>query len=168
MLTTPTIVDREPQLYAAVHRTVSMADFGSIIGPSFGAVAEFVAQHSAEDSGPSFIKYTVIDMEGVMELEFGIPIEKRVEGSGEVFVSELPSGRYATVTHTGPYDELYTVTSMLVGWAKENGVEWDSAPEGAGERFVSRIEWYLNDPADTPADQLQTRLDFKVKASTAV
>jgi len=168
MLTTPTIVDRDAQLYAAVHRTVSLTDLGSIVGPAFDVVADFVRQHSGEDSGPSFIKYTVVDMEGLMQLEFGIPLDTAVEGSGEVFVGELPAGRYATVTHTGSYDDLYDVTGMLVGWAKENGVEWDSAPEGAGERFVSRVEWYLNDPAATPVEQLETRLDFKVRASSGV
>lgn len=75
----------------------------------------------------------------------------------------MPAGRYATVTHTGSYDELYSVTGMFVGWAKERGVEWDSEPDGPGERFVSRLELYLNDPADTPPTELVTRLEFKLR-----
>jgi effector-binding domain-containing protein len=102
-------------------------------------------------------------MEGLMELEFGVPITTDIEATGEFFIGELPAGRYATITHTGSYDELYDVTALLVGWAKERGVEWDSEPAGAGERFVSRVETYLNDPGETPEDQLVTRLDFKVR-----
>ena len=49
MLTTPTIVDRDAQLYAAVRRTVSMADFGAIVGPSFGAVDELTRERLNAD-----------------------------------------------------------------------------------------------------------------------
>lgn len=167
MLTTPTIVDREAQRYVAVRRAVSMADFGAMAAETSDLVIAFAKAQTGE-LAPSFIKYNVIDMDGLLDLEFGVPVTGDLEPSGEFFVGELPAGSYATVTHTGSYDELYDVTAMLVGWAKERGVQWDSAPAGAGERFVSRTETYLNDPGEVPQHELVTRLDIKVReASTA-
>ena len=162
MLTTPTIVDRPAQRYVAVRRSVTMNEFGAMAAATSDLVIAFAKQQTGE-LAPSLIKYNVVDMAGIMQLEFGVPITSEIEVSGEFFVDELPAGRYATVTHTGPYDELYDVTGLLVGWAKERGVEWDSAPEGNGERFASRLETYLNDPGEVPPEQLVTRLDFKVR-----
>ena len=167
MLTTPEIVDRDSLPYIALRRSVPMGAIGEIAPATHDLVLDFVRDAGAEPGAP-FIKYNVIDMEGLMELEFGVLLTDAIEPTGEFLVSELPAGRYATVTHTGSYDELYDVTSLLVGWAKERGVAWDSAPEGVGERFVSRVELYLNDPADVAPEQLVTRLDFKVReASTS-
>ena len=162
MLTTPQIVDREAQRYVAVRRTVSMNELGDIAAATSDLVIEF-AREAGQTSSETFIKYNVIDMEGLMELEFGVPITGDVATSGEFFTGEIPAGRYATVTHTGPYDELYDANAMLVGWAKERELSWDSEPAGAGERFASRLETYLNDPGEVPADSLMTRLDFKVR-----
>jgi len=166
MLTTPQIVDRDAQPYAAVRRSIPMSELGGIVGPSFDLVLGFVRQSTDDEPGPPFIRYDLIDMEGVMELEFGIPLSSPVEASGEIVVGELPAGRYATVTHTGSYDELYDVTAILVGWAKERGIEWDSTPEGSGERFVSRIESYLNAPSDVPEDELVTELYVKLRPAS--
>lgn len=163
MLTLPTIIDREAQAYVAVRRSIPMAELGSIAAATHDIVIDFVRDTAGVEGGAPFIKYDLIDMEGTMELEFGVPITGSVEPTDEIVLGELPAGRYATVTHTGSYDELYDVTAALVGWAKERGVDWDSQPEGAGERFVSRIESYENDPGEVPESELVTTLYFKVR-----
>lgn len=145
-----------------MRRSVTMNELGGMAAATSDLVIEFAKQQTGE-LAPSIIKYDVIDMEGIMELEFGVPITGDIEVSGEFFIGELPAGRYATVTHTGPYDELYDVTGLLVGWAKERGVKWDSEPEGIGERFASRTETYLNDPGEVPPHELVTRIDVKVR-----
>ena len=162
MLTTPTIVDRDSTPYVAVLRRVPMSEIGRISASTHDLVLDFVRQNGGEPGAP-LIKYNLVDMEGIMELEFGVLLNSDVTATGEFFVGELPAGRYATITHTGPYDELYDVTGLFVGWAKERGIAWDSEPEGAGERFVSRVETYLNDPADVAEQELVTQLDFKVR-----
>ena len=162
MLTTPTIVDRDSTPYVAVLRRVPMSEIGRISASTHDLVLDFVRQGGGEPGAP-LIKYNLVDMDGIMELEFGVLLNSDVTATGEFFVGELPAGRYATITHTGPYDELYDVTGLFVGWAKERGIAWDSEPEGAGERFVSRVETYLNDPADVAEQELVTQLDFKVR-----
>ncbi len=62
----------------------------------------------------------------------------------------LAAGDYGVVRYTGPYDTLFEVNAVLVGWAKERGVVWDAETGPAGDRFAARVEYYHTDPAQNP------------------
>ncbi|RYE10650.1 MAG: AraC family transcriptional regulator [Hyphomicrobiales bacterium] len=162
MLTLPKIVERPATYYAGVPAEVTMP-FDAAIGPLMGEAAAYLAGAGVRDFGPALFKYDVIDMPR-LEMQFGFATPGPVNGSERVSAGTIPAGRYATLTYTGPYDDLESVTAVLIGWARQKGIEWDSTATAAGERFVSRLEIYLNGPDDEPDPQkLVTEIWIKVR-----
>lgn len=68
---------------------------------------------------------------------------------------EIPAGRCAILTYTGPYNEISKPYSWLFSeWLPNSGLEPADFPV---------FEQYLNDPRTTPAAELQTRICLPVK-----
>jgi effector-binding domain-containing protein len=89
-------------------------------------------------------------MERQLEIETGVPVADPVPGEGRVFMGVLPAGRYATLTHIGPYDDLIDANEALQQWAREQRLEWAMSETDEGDRFESRFEVYVTDPGDEP------------------
>jgi effector-binding domain-containing protein len=110
-----------------------------------------------------FFKYNVIDMDGELEIEVGIPIRSSVEGEGEIVTGTLPAGRYATVRLVGHPQELYQVTGDLLAWAEAQGLRFDRQDSPSGELWECRLEVYHTDPAVEPdMNKWETTLLFKL------
>jgi AraC family transcriptional regulator len=79
---------------------------------------------------------------------FVVPADARLpEGVTE---KRLPAGRYAHITHVGPYTQLGDAWSRLMGeWLPRSG-------HRVGEG--SSYEIYRNNPGNAPPDQLRTEL----------
>jgi effector-binding domain-containing protein len=92
-------------------------------------------------------------------MEAGVPTAAPVAGDGEVIAGTLPAGRYATVTHIGPFDQLADATAALLDWAARQGLTWDTTDTDAGQRWAARIEFYLTDPREEP-DPAKWRTDL--------
>lgn len=161
MLTLPRIVEREAQHYAAVSAEVHIP-FGEQIGPLMGEAAGYLAG-TGSDFGPAVFKYNVIDMPR-LEVELGFVTPSAVAGNARVRPGVLPAGRYVTTTYFGHYDNLESVTAVVIGWAKQKGIEWDSTPGPDGESFVSRVEIYPNGPDDEPdPEKWETQIFIKIR-----
>jgi len=66
-----------------------------------------------------------------------------------------PAGQYAVFTHLGPYDGLHNLwKSIYRHWVPATGYRL---------RDVPGFDLYLNDPRDTPPDQLRTELYLPVE-----
>lgn len=162
MLTLPRIVDRDETHYAAVAAEVHMP-FGEAIGPLMGEAAGYLGSAGVKGFGPAVFKYNVIDMPR-LEVELGFVTLGPVAGNKRVKAGVLPAGRYVTTTYFGHYDNLESVTAVVIGWARQKGIEWDSTSTGSGERFVSRVEIYPNGPDDEPnSEKWETQIYIKVK-----
>ena len=59
------------------------------------------AKQSLDPAGPPFIRYHVIDMQGLMDVEMGIPVASILSGDGRISPGVLPAGRYASLIYTG-------------------------------------------------------------------
>lgn len=151
MLTLPKLVDRAETTYAAVAAEVRIP-FGEAIGPLMDEAAGYLAGAGVADFGPAVFRYDVIDMPR-LEMQFGFVTPTTIAGNGQVRPGVLPAGRYVTVTYVGPYDDLESVTAVVIGWARQKAIEWDSTAGAGGERFVSRFELYRNGPMDEPDPQ---------------
>jgi effector-binding domain-containing protein len=146
MITSPKIVERGEQPYVAVKSVVTMKEIGAVAGKFLGEVFGWVAGHGLAPAGAPFFKYNVIDMERGLEIEFGIPTANLVAGDDRVIVGVLPAGRYASLVHRGPYEQLYDANGALVDWIKEQGLAIDVTESPKGDRFGCRLEIYLTDP----------------------
>jgi effector-binding domain-containing protein len=160
--TGPSVIERAPQPYICVPRTVTMATLPSAADEIPGLLA-WLATHGTEPAGPPFIKYNVIDMARELQVEAGVPVAAPVAGDGQVRAGTLPGGRYAAVTHVGPYDQLVPAVRRLLDWAQGQGLTWDKQDSPEGQRWGCRLEIYPVNPAEQPDPaKWETELVFRL------
>jgi effector-binding domain-containing protein len=158
----PRVVNRAEQPYVAIRGVVTMRTIPEI-ADRFPEIFGWLSARGIDPAGAPFLKYNVIDMERQLDIEAGVPVATTVEGSDPIRPGVLPSGRFATVTHVGPFDQLIHVTRDLLDWAAERGLEWDMAQTAAGERWGCRLESYETDPNDEPdMSKWKTVLAFRL------
>jgi hypothetical protein len=103
----------------------------------------WLKQKGVTPTGPFFLRYHVIDMEGEMDIEYGVLGVEGVQGDGCVNAGVIPAGRYASLIYTG---SGLQGNKKLIEWAKANGIAWDRWDDPKGDAFRSRAETYLTDP----------------------
>ena len=113
----------------------------------FSAIAGCLASKGKEPDGPPFVIYYNMEMEN-LEVEFGFPVEKGIEGDGSIQATRTPSGKAVGALSIGPYEEAGPVYDALMKCVRDNGLEANGVA----------YEIYLNDPAETPPEQLKTRV----------
>ena len=158
---TPTVVERAAQPYLGVRGAVTMTTIGAV-ADRIGELVALLAARRVEPAGPPILRYRVIDMERQLVLEAGVPVpslDLRVEG--DLFVDELPAGRYAEVPHHGHPDGLVGATAALLGWAEREGLTWDVQDGPDGEVWGCRVERYLDEPGQ-PMEDWDTKLSFRL------
>ncbi len=85
-----------------------------------------------------------------LNADAGLTVPDDAQLPSEVVEKWLPAGRYARVTHLGPYDTLGDSWSCMMGeWLPNSG-------ERMGES--ASFEVYRNTPADTRPEELRTDL----------
>jgi hypothetical protein len=102
---------------------------------------------SIESAGRPFFRFYIINMEGEMDVEVGIPVAKTLPGNGRVCPGVLPGGRYASLVYVGTG---YTGSGALTRWAIENGHAFDEWAAPQGMAYRARYERYLTDPKTQP------------------
>jgi effector-binding domain-containing protein len=124
----PAIEQHGHQSYIGSTETVTMAT----IGRAADRVPEIVGwlrEHGAAPAGAPFLRYRVIDMEGTVVVEVGVPVSDSIDGSiidqSDLQLQSLPAGRYVTVTHYGHVDQLKDANAALMTWAAEREITWD-------------------------------------------
>ena len=159
---TPEITQRTAQPYAGISAWVPHEGLGSVadrIPEIFG----WLGARGIAPAGPPFFRYHVVDMEGQLEVEVGVPVASAIHDDGDIRAGTLPAGRFAVMTHTGAPDTLVAATADLLAWAQERGLTWDMSPTDAGERWGCRVEFYLTNPAEQPdLTKWQTQLAFRL------
>jgi len=100
-----------------------------------------------EPAGQQFFRFYIINMEGEMDVEVGIPVAKTLPGNGRVCPGVLPGGRYASLVYVGTG---YTGSGALTRWAIENGHVFDEWAAPNGMAYRARYERYLTDPKIQP------------------
>jgi hypothetical protein len=116
----PSVIERAPQPYVSVPRTVTMATI-SRAADDIPGLFTWLAERGTEPAGPPFLKYEVIDMDRELQLEAGVPVAAPVAADDRVRAGVLPGGRYASVTHVGPFDQLVPAVRRLLEWAQRQG-----------------------------------------------
>jgi effector-binding domain-containing protein len=156
------IEERAAQPYVAVRRTITMQTFPEVADRLPGLFG-WLAERGAAPAGAPFFRYLVIDMEGELDVEAGVPVAAPVDGDGEVLAGVLPAGRYATLTHTGHPDELIAVTGAFLDEGTARGLSWDATETERGTRWGCRLEVLLTNPAEQPdMNKWETQLVFRL------
>lgn len=163
MLTLPKIVARQAEPFIALRMHVTMDEIDKRAPDLIKALFDGLAERSIEPAGPLFFKYNVIDMDRELEIDIGVTLSSPTSVAGFI-TGTLPAGRYASLTFFGPYDDLYEVTTIMVGWARQRGLRFDVRETPLGDAFSSRLEIYKTDPALEPdVSKWETELAFRLE-----
>lgn len=141
------VVDRPAQPTLVVRRRSTVQGLPQVLGPAWGAIAQYAGGMGMQPAGPPFVAYHNLDMQD-LDLEIGFPFREKLPGEGEVEAGETPAGRAATCLHVGPYDRIHLAYDALQRWMEVNG----HVPVGVA------YEFYLNDPRSTSPDDLETQV----------
>lgn len=145
----PKLEDRAAINYAGIRTQVPISAFGDVIPQRHGEVFGWLEQHGIAPAGAPFIRYHVIDMQALMDVEMGVPVAEPIEGDEHVSAGVMPAGRYAALVYTG-IDNGVAANGALLDWGAQQGLVWDERQVEAGDAFGGRYESFLTDPADEP------------------
>ena len=85
-----------------------------------------------------------------LRYDAAITVNRPVQPEGDIGVTELPGGAYATMVHKGPYETLGgAYRALFGGWLPESGRELRDDP---------CLEFYLNSPQNTRPEDLLTAI----------
>ncbi len=110
-------------------------------------LAEWLQHKGIQDVGPFYHRLHVIDMDGPMDMEVGVITPSPMDGDNRVRPTELPAGRYASLTF-----RLHArrANKALLDWAAEQGLALDRRNVPEGDHFACRYEAFLTDPRMEP------------------
>ena len=113
----------------------------------FKELRQWVNARGLADQGPYFLRYHVIDMKGLMDVEAGFVVTSQQAGDERVKSGVLPAGRYAHLTYS-----RYALrgNQALLTWIKEQKLEADREDTSKGDAFACRYEAYLTDYRTEP------------------
>ena len=162
MLTEPKIVEKPAQPYAAIVLELTQPEISQKAPPLIADVIKWIEANGAKHSGPPFFNYVSFAPGGRMTMHVGMPTNAVLKADEVMTTGTIPGGRYAVVTHTGPYHELHEANMTLDGWAKEQGLTLDGTV--TGDRFVgaTRMEIYHKDPGEDPSGHPVTEVAFRL------
>jgi effector-binding domain-containing protein len=140
---------RELSPSAVIRTRCSVKDLPNVIGPIYQSIGGYFQANGILPAGPPYVGYHNDDMQD-LDLEIGFPVMEPIEGQDEIVPSSIPAGEFASTMHIGPYHEIEQAYTRLSAWIEAQSFQ------PAGQCY----EIYLNDPADTPQDALQTLILF--------
>lgn len=161
-LSIPQLIERKAEPYVAFRIGGKMSELPQFAPPYIDRTREWLRTHGVEPGGAAFFRYHSFNHDGTVELEVGRTTPERVAAEDGVVSGELPAGRYACATCTGPYDRLYDAFCMLNGWISARELVADRKQGGSGVGIACQLEIYRIGPMDV-SDPAQLQTDILIK-----
>lgn len=150
------IIQRDDQPVLSIRTSTSMNNLPETILQALMKVGEHLTKLGARPGGPAFVAYSNLDMHN-LTVEIGFPVAGGLAGANDVSARIIPGGPAGVCLYTGPYQDLASVYQQLNTYLEGQGRE----PTGVS------YEFYLNDPAVTPPDELKTQIIFPLVGAAA-
>ena len=147
-----TVVERSALPTLKIRLKVPAQDMTLYLDDAYEALKQCLAELGEEPAGPPFAAYPNLNTQN-LEVEVGFPVSRPYRSRGGIKAGEIPAGKYATCLHTGPHGQLASAHQALARWVASQGYQ-TSGPA---------YEFYLNDPAHTPPQELQTRIALPLR-----
>jgi len=136
-----------------VERTrVSVQNIVSVTSKVYSDIFTYLAELNEVPCGAPFITYHNSDMND-MDIAAGVPVPKEFPQRGDVVPCKLPNVKVVACIHRGPYHTTSPTYEEMHKWVASNGL----TPVG----IVREV--YLNDPRNTPEDELLTEILMPIK-----
>jgi effector-binding domain-containing protein len=163
MLTQPKLENSDAQPYAGIRSRVSMQEVSTVPPSLISEGMAWLGARGSVPTGPLFFRYRVIDMARELEIEVGVPVAIPLTGDQRIATDVIPAGKYATLIHTGHFDQLIEANKALQEWGKCDGIEWRKSEGEHGSVWVSRLEIYLtNHATEANSQKWRTEIAYPV------
>lgn len=146
------LVEGQARPTLVVRTRTAVERLPEVMGPAWGAVMAHAGGLGAAPSDAPFAAYHNTDMQD-LDVEIGFTFAERLEGEGEVQAGEIPAGKAVQCIHVGPYDQLGSTHAAVEAWCAERGLQYAGPPH----------EFYVDDPQETPEEELRTRVVVPVR-----
>lgn len=163
--TEPKVEQRNEQQYVAIRTEVPITKLSKAVRQLLIETAAWLDKRGINPPGPPFVRYNVIDMAALMDLEIGFPVSTPLAGDDRVRPGVLPAGRYASLVYTNVRRGI-EANGALINWIASNGLVMDRWDTDKGDAFRSRVEFFLTDPADEP-DKKKWDTEVAIKLADA-
>jgi effector-binding domain-containing protein len=150
MFEEPTIEQRTEQPYVALSASITMQGY-NVIGPMFAELFGWLGERGITPAGSPFVRYLVIDMENLLDIEVAVPVATAIETDGRVVSGTLPGGSYVTLTYS---EDGIEANAHLQQWAKDRGLHWKNSLRDGRELWGGRIEISTEDGGESTAAYL--------------
>ena len=140
----PGIEWRPAQAYMGIRFVAPFRGMSKEIASRVRVLDAWLKEEAGINIGPPFLRYHVIDMNGLMDLSYCVPVRSAVKARGVVTPGELPAGRYARLVYSGGG---IAGNRALIEWVRAQGLDFDRRDTPHGDSFQSRYETYLTDPS---------------------
>ena len=142
----------QPVLFIRTHTAVE--NLPHVMGRAYDLLIKHITESGVAPSGPPYACYYNMDMQN-LDVEIGFPVAQELPAQDEMQMGEIPPGWYAACEYTGPYNQIGPEAyDTLTRFVADQGY----TPSGVA------YEYYLNDPNETPQEELKTKVVFPVKA----
>ncbi|WP_395818775.1 GyrI-like domain-containing protein [Devosia sp.] len=164
MLTEPKIIERASQPCVTINLDVSQPEISQVGPPLPDEVAKWCKAQGIELAAAPFFDYCAFLPDGRMTMRAGFPVKTPAKSEGRFVAGELPGGRYASLTHTGPYHELHDANMTLDDWVRAQGLDLAGRMTDAKTLVgATRLEIYHKDPGEDPSGHPVTEVAFRLK-----
>lgn len=139
----------QPMVHVTRSASMDPAEIMGVMGEAYATLGRFLAQNSVTPVGAPLAVYR--DWNGAtMEIDVAFPVSPAdaAKAGGDVLAGETPAGRALKAAHRGAYARLRDTYEAMEAELADAGLK----AEGTA------WEVYLNDPAQTPEDDLVTEV----------
>lgn len=157
----PKIYQRDEAHYMGIRIQTPFSGMFAEVDSLRKELAKWFKEKGIESHGHSLLRYHVIDMEGVMDIEYGTVVDTPPAGDHRVKPGSLPAGRYISLIYS-----RYAIrgNKALIGYIRNNKLPVDRWDDEKGDAFQCRFEMYLTDPKVEPR---KTKWDVEVAIKLA-
>lgn len=136
----------QPTIY--IRERVSLESMTEAFDRNYGKLVAYLTENGSMLAGPPYAAYMNSDIND-MDTEFGFPVATAIKGEGEIKAGNiLPFETALTATHKGSYETLnMTYEALYKHLADKNFT-----------LIGPHYDFYINDPCDTPEEELLTKV----------
>jgi effector-binding domain-containing protein len=152
------VINLQSKQYIGIANDCEIKDMSEVMPADFQTVGGFIEENNLPIDGPVFALYNDFDLtnqHASFISAIAIKGDIKVEVEAPFMMGELDGGDFIKATHTGPYPHLGNGWAAAMGYARAKKIKTKKSPIG--------IEFYLNDPTTTPANELITEIVLPVK-----
>ncbi len=145
----------EPAEIMTIRRTCTLDSIGPYLGAMYSEINAAMQKQGIKQTGPVFAIYHVYEPPQKIDMEAGVPVDKKGKNSGNVSAKEFLKTNAVTVDYYGAYDEgMKAAHDQIHEFIKTNGKEMCGPP----------WEVYVSDPmVEKDPTKVLTKIYYPVK-----